>query len=102
MIDNLKNQPTGDSQNKTGQQNQNPQQKRNNPTQKSTDLEGEEEESTDAPKEYPGQEHQHDYKTPTGGQNKKETNQNRDGGRDQSPNRGSTAGNMQNDSSERS
>lgn len=54
MIDNQKKQPTGDSQNNTGQQNQNPQQKTNNPTQKSSDLGEEEEESTDAPKEYPG------------------------------------------------
>ena len=92
MIDNQKKQPTGDSQNNTGQQNQNPQQKTNNPTQKSSDLGEEEEESTDAPKEYPGQEHQHDYKTPTGGPNTNEANQKRDGGRDKSPNRGTTAG----------
>jgi hypothetical protein len=100
MIDNQKNQPAGHSQNKTEQQNQNPQQKTNNPTPKSNDLDEEEEESTDAPKEYPGQEHQHDYKTPTGSPDTNEVNQNRDGERDQSPNRGSTAGSIQNDNSE--
>lgn len=101
MIDNQKKQPTEESHNIAGQTNQNKQNKTNTPSQKSNDIGEEQEESTDAPKEYPGQEHQHDYKTPTGGPNTNEANQNRDGGRDQSPNRGSTAGSIQNDSSER-
>ncbi len=102
MTDNQKNQQTENSQNKTGQPNQIPQQKINTPTQKSTDMEEEEEESTENQREYQDQDHQHDYKTPTGGQNRDEANQKREGGRDQSPNRGTTTGNMQNDSSERS
>lgn len=102
MTDNKKNSQTEGSQNKTGQPNQHPQQKTNNHTQKSNDMEDDQEEKTENQKEYKDQDHQHDYKTPTGGQNRDESNQNREVGRDQSPNRGTIAGNVQNDSSERS